>query len=126
MRVPLDLRAPLPPDDEDRKFVELDRDRGFPAQIVKQVEQPLTQNRAAQHRIIRPGNADAGDLHDLLAKRLLALLELVHGELREAPLLARRGLRERHGRAPPTASGDIQTADFMVCSRSLDRKSTRL
>ena len=109
----------MPSDDQDREFIEPDRDRSFPAQIMKQVEQPLTQHRATQHRVVRSGNADARDFHDLLAEWLLALVELVHRELWKAPFFAGRRLRERHGRQPPaaaTASDDIQTANFMISS----------
>src|SRR6266446_4940519 len=87
--------------------------------IMKQVQQPLTQHGAAQHRVVRSGNADPRDFHDLLAEWLLALVELVHRELWKAPFFAGRRLGERHRRQPPaaaTASDDIQTANFMISS----------
>src|SRR5476649_1322633 len=42
------------------------RHRGFPAQIVKQVEQPLAQYRTANDRIVGSAKTDAGDFYDLL------------------------------------------------------------
>src|ERR1700738_4321284 len=106
MRVPFDLRAPLPPDDQNCEFIELRRDRSWPAQIIKQIEQPLAEHRAAYHRIVRSAEADAGNLHDLLAERLLLLVGLVPGQLRKTRLLSGRGLRENRGGKPAAGRGN--------------------
>src|SRR6266404_4242121 len=106
MRVPLNLRTPLPPDDEDRELVELGRHRGFPAQVMKKVEQKLAEHRASHHRVVRPAETDARDFHHLLAERFLLRVELVHGQLREARLLARRRLHEHRGGEPAAGRGN--------------------
>src|ERR1700712_1829150 len=83
MREPFDLRAPLPRDHQDRQLIELVRDRRLPAQIMKQVEQQLPEPGAADHRVIGPAKADAGDLYDLLAERSLLLVALLKRQLRK-------------------------------------------
>ena len=111
VREPFDLRAPLPPDDQDRKLVEPGRHRGLPAQVIEQIEQPLAEHRAADQRVIGSAETDAGNLHDLLAERLLLLVELIHGELRKARLLAGRGLRKHRGGEPAAGGGERKRRD---------------
>jgi hypothetical protein len=96
----------LPPDDQDREFIDLGRHRGLPTQIIEQIVQPLAQHGAADHRVIGSAEADAGDLHDLLAERLLLLVELIHRELREARFLAGCGTDEHRGGEPAAGGRD--------------------
>jgi hypothetical protein len=62
----------------------------FPTQIMEEIEQPLSENRAAHHRIVGAGEPDARDFHHLFAERALLLVQLLHRELRKARLLAAR------------------------------------
>ena len=84
MREPFHLRAPLPPNDEDRKLIELQRQRCLPAQVIKQIEHFLSENGAAEHRIVWAGKTDPRNFHDLLRERTLVLVERIHRQLGKA------------------------------------------
>src|ERR1700687_1926727 len=100
MREPLHLRTPLPPDNEDRKLIELQRHRCLPSQIIQEIEHLLSEHRAAEQGIVWAGETYLRNLHDLPRERVLPVIQLIHRELRKAWLFA-HGMRFHHHLTKP-------------------------
>ena len=55
---------------------------------MKEIEHFLSENGAAEHRIVWAGKTDSRNFHDLLRERTLLLAELIHRQLGKPRLFA--------------------------------------